>query len=196
MMPNPWELSPFQLKSTLTDAAGARPVPPARLTHVMLRPGRSSWQARVHNKFEGFAHGRDGVLRLSCFWLRSSRLPPSQRTGRRIAAWSSPATLTIWREIEQDRCGAILCNSIGASTLVARLRLIRRPRGKFRSLQSRSRVTSCKTRQISCKQLIAVICARGAFALKADPEGVNDGDRARFSAVRLPMFFASARRRL
>ena len=28
-----------------------------RLTNVMLPPGRSSWQAPVHNKFEGFSHG-------------------------------------------------------------------------------------------------------------------------------------------
>jgi|HubBroStandDraft_4_1064222.scaffolds.fasta_scaffold224763_3 hypothetical protein len=34
-------------------------MPPARLTDVMLPPGQSSWQARVHNKFEGFAQGFD-----------------------------------------------------------------------------------------------------------------------------------------
>ena len=55
-MPNPWESSSFQLKSTL-NSAGASLMPPARLSDVMLLPRRSNWQARVHDKFEGSTSG-------------------------------------------------------------------------------------------------------------------------------------------
>jgi hypothetical protein len=60
-MPNPWESSSFQLKSTL-NSAGANLMPPVRLADVMLLPRRSNWQARVHDKFEESAQdfGQDG----------------------------------------------------------------------------------------------------------------------------------------
>jgi hypothetical protein len=58
-MPNPWESSSFQLKSTL-NSAGASLVPPARLADVMLLREWSSWQARLHDKFEEFTQGFDG----------------------------------------------------------------------------------------------------------------------------------------
>jgi hypothetical protein len=57
-MPNPWEPSSFQLKSTLSFAAASL-MPPARLSDVMLLPPRSNWQARLHDKFEEFAQGFD-----------------------------------------------------------------------------------------------------------------------------------------
>src|ERR1700733_702163 len=57
-MPNPWEPSSFQLKSTLSFAAASL-MPPTRLNDVMLLPPRSNWQARLHDKFEEFAQGFD-----------------------------------------------------------------------------------------------------------------------------------------
>jgi hypothetical protein len=85
-MPNPWEPSSFQLKSTLSFAAASL-VPPARLSDIMLLPPRSNWQARHHDKFEEFAQGfdqgakgRDGRVK------HGKTAPCSRRSGQGGAA--------------------------------------------------------------------------------------------------------------
>jgi hypothetical protein len=79
-MPNPWESSSSQLKSILPDTAAAKLVPPARLIDVMLPPARSSWQARVHNKFEEFSQ----VSTMICVKLFLDEIQPrTERTADR-----------------------------------------------------------------------------------------------------------------
>lgn len=165
-MPNPWESSSSQLKSTLTDAGGARLVPPTRLTHVMLLPGQSSWQARVHNKFEEFSRWLRWRLASAGSSLRSGRRP--QRTGLRVAAWSGPAA-TGWRITEQDQSGAPLCSSVRASCLGGRSDdQIRWDSGKFPRFQSRARVSSCETRSAQDKRLISVRLCAGTVIAQAN----------------------------
>src|ERR1700722_1259997 len=55
-MPNPWESSSSQLKST-PNFVTANLMPAARLNDLMLLPQRSNWQEAVHDKFEEFAQG-------------------------------------------------------------------------------------------------------------------------------------------
>jgi hypothetical protein len=80
-MPNPWEPSSFQLKSTLSFAAASL-MPPARLSDVMLLPPRSNWQARLHDKFEEFAQGfakmakgGDGSVKVGMAGLSMAKQP-------------------------------------------------------------------------------------------------------------------------
>ncbi len=52
-------------------------MPPAQLNDVMLLPEGSNWQARVHDKFEGFTQDFDDDRRIRTA-LRSSRGPLSE----------------------------------------------------------------------------------------------------------------------
>jgi hypothetical protein len=68
-MPNPGSLPP--LNSSLLNHS-AEQDSCRRLSNVMLPPGWSSWQARVHNKFEGFSQGLRPSFASSCSGRRSS----------------------------------------------------------------------------------------------------------------------------